>query len=287
MVTDNELARLREAIEQKVGRKIRTPKDFDYLYSCIYDKCGTMVSISSLKRIWGYVSTDSSPRLSTLDPLARYVGYDDWEQFAARQTDAQPKRRHTLAYWLTALAVAVVTASAVYVLPSSQPNAETTKKYSGQRVLHKGQDTFRTIDQYLELFGIGGGDTAYFRPLPGMNFVYVWGPEYGHPVWHNEGDTLQLMPTITEYWKPLPGTADYQSEKYIKEVNAKLYYERMTNDELRITFMRDLIDGFYVFLGVYRLDRELSTPEHCVWRRVSDECGLGCLGDLESLHNSR
>ena len=96
------------------------------------------------------------------------------------------------------------------------------------------------------------------------------------------------MPTITEYWKPLPGTADYQSEEYIKEVNAKLYYERVTKDELRITFMRDLVDGFYVFLGVYRLDRELSYPEHCVWRRVSDECDLGRLGDLEQLReNSR
>ena len=303
MVTDNELARLREAIEQKVGRKIRTPKDFDYLYSCIYDKCGTMVSISSLKRIWGYVATDSSPRLSTLDPLAQFVGYSDWDAFveqgggeppyceestpAEPDTASQPKHR-AKRHWVVGLLLAAVAIAATGYFLTTIGGTTTATQQSGQRVLRKGQDCFRTIDEYLTLFGIASGDTAYFRPVPGLTEVYVWGPEYGHPVWHNEGDTLQLMPTITEYWAPLPGTADYQSEEYIKEVNAKLYFERMTKDELRITFMRDLVSDFYVFLGVYRMDSELSTAEKFVWRRVADDCDLGRLGDLEHLRdNSR
>lgn len=290
MEKDKLLARLRDAVEERVGRKVCTPKDFDYLHDSIFGECREMVSTSTLKRIWGYVPTDGQPRTASLDLLARFVGFDSWEQFVAQQPDiqpVQPMRRRSSMYWLAALAVSVVV-TAVCVLAFGLSSAPTTVRYSGQRVLHKGGDTFRTIDQYLALFGIEGGDTAYFRPVPGLEYVYVWGPEYGNPIWHNEGDSLQLMPTITEYWKPLPGTADYQSEEYIKEVNAKLYYERVTKDELRITFMRDLVNGFYVFLGVYRLDRELSSPEHCVWRRVSDECDLGRLGDLEQLReNSR
>jgi len=47
---------------------------------------------------------------------------------------------------------------------------------SGQRVLRKGQDCFRSIEEYLSLFGIPNGDTAYFRPLPGHDLIYVWGP---------------------------------------------------------------------------------------------------------------
>ena len=113
--------------------------------------------------------------------------------------------------------------------------------------------------------------------------VYVWSPEYGHPVWHNEGDSLQLMPTITEYWTPMAGTAEYRSEEYVKLANEKLYYERMEKDELRITFMRHLVPNFYVFLGVYRMDTEHSTCERFVWKRVCDTCDLGLLPQLQQL----
>ena len=298
MENDRLFAHLREAVELKAGRKVRTPKDFDYLHDRIFDECHDMVSTSTLKRIWGYVTTEGQPRTTSLDLLARYVGYDDWEQFAVRQTSdgqepqqsaaTQPVTARRRKYWLMALGAAVIAVIAIYVLTIGQASTGIAGQHSGQRILRKGQDSFRNIDQYLVLFGIEGGDTAYFRPVPGLEYVYVWGPEYGHPVWHNEGDSLQLMPTITEYWQPLPGIASYQSEEYIKEVNAKLYYERLTKDELRITFMRDLVDGFYVFLGVYRLDRELSNIRYCVWRRVADELDLGRLSNLEQLReNSR
>ena len=157
---------------------------------------------------------------------------------------------------------------------------------SGKRVLRKGQDCFRTIDDYLMLVGIEATDTAYFRPLPGNKYVYVWGPEYGHPVWHNEGDSTQLMPTITEYWTPLPGEQSFQNAEYVRLANEKLYYERLEKDELRLTFMKNIVDGFYVFLGIYRMDREQSTIEKTVWKRVSDQCDLGHLDKIELLRNN-
>lgn len=154
---------------------------------------------------------------------------------------------------------------------------------SGQRVLHKGDDYFRTIGEYLLLFGIEDGDSAYWRPLPGHKNVIVWGPEYGHPVWHNEGDMRQLMPTITEYWIPLPGTSETYTPEYIKKRNADFYEERMQTDELRITFMKNIINGFYVFLGIYRFDSQQSSTERSVWKRVADECDLGRLDQIELL----
>ena len=156
---------------------------------------------------------------------------------------------------------------------------------SGKRLLRKGQDCFRTIDDYLILFGIEASDTAYSRPLPGHKEVYVWGPEYQHPVWHNDGDTAQLMPTITEYWTPLPGEKEFQNEEYVRLANEKLYYERLEKDELRLTFMKNIVDGFYVFLGVYRMDRENSTKEKTVWKRVADQCDLGNLDKIELLRS--
>lgn len=274
---------------------MRTPKDFDFLSHCIFEECHQMVSPSTLKRIWGYVQSDSTPRSSSLTPLAQYIGYTDWEDYASQQ-EAAPSTPAAKSSWLTPrrlifilLSLSIV-AILLFSLPSFFSNTDNTQTYyqqtaSGKRVLHKGEDFFRSPEEYLQLFGIEAGDTAYFRPVPGLNHIYVWGPEYGHPVWHNEGDSLKLMPTITEYWTPLSGAANQQSEKYVYLANEKLYYERMVKDELRITFMRDLTPNMYVFLGIYRTDRELSTPEKFVWRRVSDSLDLGRIDWLELLRN--
>jgi hypothetical protein len=309
-IPDAELiARLRQAVERKAGRQIRTPKDFDYLSEVIFSECHTMVSVSSLKRIWGYVQTDSSPRPSTLDPLTRYVGFADWEDFAAKNSPAQeeshpeqgvspadheeqpvlkevsPKplwRRPS--FLLSALLFAVIIFMAVFVVKGLRDFGMAAKPVpSGQRVLHIGKDCFPSIDDYLSLFGVSATDTAYFQPLPGKTYVYLWGPEYGNTTWHNEGNALQLMPTITEYWTPSPDEVDYATKEYVVLANEKLYYERRDHDELRITFMRDIVDSLYVFLGIYRMDRDLSTPEKFVWRRVCDSLDLGRLNQIEQL----
>ena len=304
-IPDAELiAQLRQAVEKKAGRQIRTPKDFDFLAEAIFGECHTMVSVSTLKRIWGYVQSDSSPRPSTLDPLARYIGFADWEDFAAKNSPEQEEPRTAQGaspsvhgeqpvlrkpLWrrplvlLSALLLAVA-ALAVFVVKGLHDFGMAAQPVpSGQRVLHHGKDSFRNIDEYLALFGVSATDTAYFQPLPGKEYVYLWGPEYGNTTWHNEGNALQLMPTITEYWTPSPDEVEYATKEYVVLANEKLYYERLDRDELRITFMRDIVDSLYVFLGIYRMDRELSTPEKFVWRRVCDSLDLGHLNQIEQL----
>lgn len=288
---------LRKAVEQKSGRHIRTPKDFDFLSDCIFNECHQMVSVSTLKRIWGYVQTDSTPRSSSLTPLAQYIGYSDWEDYVSKQEAIHPNTvaktskniYRRLAFILIPLTIVFLL---LFYLYASFSNTNSTPVHqqqtaSGKRVLHKGEDFFRTIEEYLQLFGIEAGDIAYFRPVPNLKYIYVWSPEYGNPVWHNEGDSLQLLPTITEWWTPLRGIHTYHSPEYIKEVNAKLYYERMVKDELRITFMRDITPGFYVFLGIYRIDRQLSTEGKTVWKRIVDSVDIGRLDDLEKLRSKK
>lgn len=82
---DTELLRrmLCERIEKQVGRSIRTPRDFDYLSMRILDDVKMYVSPSTLKRLWGYVGQNgSTPRISTLNILTRFVGYADWQTFS-------------------------------------------------------------------------------------------------------------------------------------------------------------------------------------------------------------
>lgn len=77
----HEMEMLREAVEKSVGRKLRTPKDFDQLSSAILARLGVMLSRNTLRRIWGNMQDVAQPRKSTLDFLARFLGYSGMDAF--------------------------------------------------------------------------------------------------------------------------------------------------------------------------------------------------------------
>lgn len=76
-----ELAYLLDEVEQKYGRRIATTTDFESLSVVIEHQIGEMLSSSTLKRLWGYVSLNPTPRIATLDILSRYVGYKNFKAF--------------------------------------------------------------------------------------------------------------------------------------------------------------------------------------------------------------
>ena len=78
------LAKLRELIEGVIERKMKTPKDFEYLSECIFDKFHEKISPTTLKRLWGYLSESTTPRKSTLDILSMFVGYANWKDFCKK-----------------------------------------------------------------------------------------------------------------------------------------------------------------------------------------------------------
>ena len=76
---------LRERVEQVVDRKMKTPKDYDYLSKSILEKQHENISATTLKRMWGYLSEPVKPRISTLDILAGYVGAESCEDFCRQE----------------------------------------------------------------------------------------------------------------------------------------------------------------------------------------------------------
>ena len=84
------LDRLRESIENIAGFRMRTPRDFDFLAGSIFNETRSLLSPTTLKRLWGYLKEKESQasRLSTLNILSRYVGYPDWDTFCKFQLDA-------------------------------------------------------------------------------------------------------------------------------------------------------------------------------------------------------
>lgn len=76
-----EIIALRKDIEQHIGRSLQSPSDFEYLIDRIWQKQHQVFSLSTIKRLWGYVSSNGQPRLSTLNTLSRFLGYDDWNAY--------------------------------------------------------------------------------------------------------------------------------------------------------------------------------------------------------------
>lgn len=74
---------LKNDIERKVGRSIKSPVDFDFLSRFIQSEINETLSTSTLQRLWNYVSTKSLPRLSTLSLLSRFLGYTCWDSYVA------------------------------------------------------------------------------------------------------------------------------------------------------------------------------------------------------------
>lgn len=65
----------------KFGFIPTTPSEFNELARIIQKETNRSLSLSSIKRIWGYVKYDGTPSVTTLNTLARYNGYNDWETF--------------------------------------------------------------------------------------------------------------------------------------------------------------------------------------------------------------
>ena len=141
-------------------------------------------------------------------------------------------------------------------------------------------------EEYLRLFGIVLEDTTewFSQLLPHHEGIEIWGPQYMHPEWHNEGNADSLMPTITEYWSPQNGSDDPVVREYVGRLNSAHHFMALRTNLLRITFMRGLSDSTFTFLGIYRMSsKSLSDTTCVVWERVSDECDLRALDYLQLL----
>lgn len=76
-----EIKSLRSDLEQRVGQQLQSPADFQLLIRQIWEKKHAVLSLSTVKRLWGYVESNGAPRLSTLNTLAQFLGFTDWNVY--------------------------------------------------------------------------------------------------------------------------------------------------------------------------------------------------------------
>ena len=72
---------LKSRIEQKFGEPISHTYQCSALQEKILEETGEWLGLSTLKRLFGLVSNSHMPRLSTLNIMSRYLGYENYSEF--------------------------------------------------------------------------------------------------------------------------------------------------------------------------------------------------------------
>ena len=96
MENDVNIERLKADVETRLQRGLLSPKDFIYLNEVIFTELNERVSVSTLKRLWGYSNYTSKPSASILSSLCRLVGYRDWNDYVENREVTTRKPSETV-----------------------------------------------------------------------------------------------------------------------------------------------------------------------------------------------
>ena len=297
------IKQLRRAVERTLGRKMQTNKDFDCLADSIYEKTHAKISTTTLKRIWGYLSEGVTPRRYTLDQLARFIDFADFDAFSASLENGNspkpsPANADAASSPLPAgegqgvghspslrgrvgVGLALFLFLFLLLFLFLRPSADTS---DNDRILKKGQ-VFATYDDFLPLFGIDATESQHYQYVPDEEHIVVWSPEYHNPYYHNDGNPDSLMPTITEYYHPEDWPTDSASMAQLAAMHKQGFLTAIKENQVRLCFMKNLVDSNFVFLGAYRVSVTLSDTTKVVWARATDECNLDNISFLNNYRN--
>lgn len=116
-----------ELLGQRCKRAIRRSADCEYLTLDIETVTGEHIGVNTMKRLLGFIEDERQPRMSTLDVIAQYLGYDHWETLRVHDeehsnSDFDEDRNEVLASSLRA---------GQHVVVSYLPNRRVTMVYMG------------------------------------------------------------------------------------------------------------------------------------------------------------
>lgn len=71
-----------QLLKEKSGSGLRQPSDCEFLSLDIESKTGVHIGSTTLKRLLGFAQDERTPHASTLDAIARYLGYAHWDELS-------------------------------------------------------------------------------------------------------------------------------------------------------------------------------------------------------------
>ena len=69
-----------QLLKDKSANDLRLPSDCEFLSLDIESKTGVRIGSTTLKRLLGFAQDERSPHASTLDAIARYLGFAHWDE---------------------------------------------------------------------------------------------------------------------------------------------------------------------------------------------------------------
>lgn len=84
--TEKYIDTLKGDVEGRMGKRLYGHGDFKELAERMYQESRNMISPTTLKRLWGYLKQEAAtPQTRTLNVLAAFVGFADWQQYCNYQ----------------------------------------------------------------------------------------------------------------------------------------------------------------------------------------------------------
>ena len=71
-----------QLLKQQSRSDLRQPSDCELLSLDIEGRTGVHIGATTLKRLIGFANDEREPHASTLDVIARYLGYAHWEELS-------------------------------------------------------------------------------------------------------------------------------------------------------------------------------------------------------------
>jgi hypothetical protein len=144
------LQKLKTLVEESAMHPLKTTKDFEALHWQMQERVRDTLSISTLKRMWGYVDGYDTTREDTLDLLCRFVGYPDWHTFVSDYCNVESEQtsHRIVSSTLSADELKV----SEYVAIEWNPNRRLV-------LSHKGKGVFEVM--YAQNSKITQGDTLH------------------------------------------------------------------------------------------------------------------------------
>ncbi|MFP4556301.1 MAG: hypothetical protein ACLFNU_05460 [Bacteroidales bacterium] len=93
------IQKLKDYVEHEFGKKISYQKDCKTLSNSILNKSSEVISPSTLRRFFGFLSTNSKPSRVTLDILSRYCGFTCWDDFIESNKDSESSTESYMQIW--------------------------------------------------------------------------------------------------------------------------------------------------------------------------------------------
>ena len=195
MTQDNfNIERLKNDIERKLNRSIKSPIDFSFLSNEINKALNETLSASTLQRIWNYVATTSTPRNSTLSLLSRFLGYSGWDSYVA---DLLRRKTNESDYVITKLIRTIDLREGDILRIGWLPNRECIIRYSGNfyfKVVSSVNSKLQVGDTFMAM-SFSLGNTLQISNLRGKGdatYDYEAGKKSGLT-------TLELLPPYEQY----------------------------------------------------------------------------------------